>query len=117
VSDEYLDFLRSRGVSYLFAGATEIDLPLALEKIASTFGVATLMLEGGGRINGSMLQHGLIDEISLLIAPLADGTIGTPALFDIDGATPGHLARRLALVSADRREDDMLWLQYQVSAL
>lgn len=52
VSDEYLAFLRQRGVSYLLAGADDIDLPLALEKIGAGFGVRTLMLEGGGRING-----------------------------------------------------------------
>ena len=35
VSDEYLAFLRGRGVSYLLAGARDIDLPLALAKIGT----------------------------------------------------------------------------------
>src|SRR6476661_7369884 len=56
VSDDYLAFLRGRGVSYLLAGAPEVDLPLALEKIAARFGVEVLMLEGGGKINGGMLR-------------------------------------------------------------
>ena len=43
------------------------------------------MLEGGGRINGAMLRDGLIDEVSLLVAPTVDGRIGTPALFDVAG--------------------------------
>src|SRR5689334_23331134 len=73
VSDEYLAHLRKQEVSYLLAGAPEVDLPTALEKISARFGVRTLMLEGGGRINGSMLCDGLIDEVSLLIAPVADG--------------------------------------------
>jgi len=110
VSDDYLAFLRERGVSYLLAGARDVDLPRALEKVAAGFGVRTLMLEGGGRINGGLLRDGLIDEISLLIAPLADGRIGTPALFDEDDATP----RRLVLESVERRADDMLWLRYRV---
>jgi len=114
VSDVYLAFLRERGVSYLLAGARDVDLPLALEKIGATFGVRTLLLEGGGRINGGMLRAGLIDEVSLLLAPVADGRIGTPALFDVDGddATP----HRLALESVERREDDVLWLRYRVEA-
>ncbi|HYR09135.1 MAG TPA: RibD family protein [Longimicrobium sp.] len=114
VSDEYLASLRERGVSYLLAGARDVDLPLALEKIGERFGVRTLMLEGGGRINGGMLRAGLIDEVSLLIAPVADGRIGTPALFDVDGddATP----YRLALESVERRADDVLWLRYRVEA-
>jgi 2,5-diamino-6-(ribosylamino)-4(3H)-pyrimidinone 5'-phosphate reductase len=112
VSDAYLAFLRERGVSYLLAGARDLDLPLALEKIREQFGVRTLMLEGGGRINGGMLRAGLIDEVSLLLAPVADGRMGTPALFDDDGddVTPNLLA----LESVERRADDMLWLRYRV---
>jgi riboflavin biosynthesis pyrimidine reductase len=112
VSDEYLDLLRGRGVSYLFAGAREIDLALAVAKIGAGFGVRTLMLEGGGRINGAMLRAGLIDEVSLLLAPVADGRIGTPALFDVLGedATPC----RLALESVEQRPGDVVWLRYRV---
>lgn len=72
-SDDYLALLRERSVSYFFAGGREMDLPLALEKIGTHFGVRTLMLEGGGRINGAMLRAGLIDERSLLLAPVTDG--------------------------------------------
>lgn len=115
VSDEYLAFLRERGVSYLMAGTRDVDLPRALEKIAARFGVRTLMLEGGGRINGAMLRAGLIDEVSLLLVPVADGRIGTPALFDDDGddVTP----RRLALESVERQVDDVLWLRYHVEPM
>jgi riboflavin biosynthesis pyrimidine reductase len=112
VSDGYLDFLRGRGVSYLLAGAVDIDLPLALEKIGARFGVRTLMLEGGGRVNGAMLRAGLIDEVSLLVAPVADGRVGTPTLFDVeaDAVAP----RRLALEAVERRDGDVLWLRYRV---
>lgn len=113
VSDEYLAFLRARGVSYLLAGARDVDLARALEKIAARFGVRTLMLEGGGKINGSMLRAGLIDEVSVLVAPVADARVGTAALFDDDaGATP----RRLVLEHVERRADDVLWLRYRVQA-
>jgi riboflavin biosynthesis pyrimidine reductase len=114
VSDEYLAFLRERGVSYLLAGARDVDLPLALEKIGERFGVRTLMLEGGGKIDGGMLRAGLIDEVSLLVAPVADGRIGTPALFDVDGE--GFAPRRLVLEGVERRPGDVLWLRYRVEA-
>jgi 2,5-diamino-6-(ribosylamino)-4(3H)-pyrimidinone 5'-phosphate reductase len=112
VSDEYLATLRERGVSYLLAGRDEVDLPLALEKIGARLGVRTLMLEGGGGINGSFLRAGLVDEVSLLVAPVADGRLGTPTLFDVagQGATP----RRLALDHVERRADDVLWLRYRI---
>jgi 2,5-diamino-6-(ribosylamino)-4(3H)-pyrimidinone 5'-phosphate reductase len=112
VSDQYLAALRERGVSYLLAGREDVDLALALEKIGERFGVRTLMLEGGGGINGSMLRAGLVDEVSLLVAPVADGRIGTPALFDVESAdvTP----YRLALESVERRDGGVLWLRYRV---
>ena len=112
VSDAYLAFLRQRGVSYLLAGAREVDLPLALQKIGARFGVRTLMLEGGGRINGGMLRAGLVDEVSVLLAPVADGRMGTPALFDVDEDDAAPC--RLALQSVERRPDDLLWLRYRV---
>jgi 2,5-diamino-6-(ribosylamino)-4(3H)-pyrimidinone 5'-phosphate reductase len=111
VSDEYLGFLRERGVSYLLAGSRDVDLAAALEKIGARFGVRTLMLEGGGRINGGMLRAGLIDEVSVLVAPVVDGRMGTPALFDMDGDSAPH---RLALDQVERRADDVLWLRYRV---
>jgi 2,5-diamino-6-(ribosylamino)-4(3H)-pyrimidinone 5'-phosphate reductase len=112
VSDEYLAFLRGRGVSYVLAGARDVDLTLALEKIGERFGVKTLMLEGGGRINGAILRAGLIDEVSVLIAPIADGRIGTPALFDVDG--DDGAPQRLTLESVERRAGDLIWLRYRV---
>jgi len=114
VPDDYLTALRERGVSYLLAGSDEIDLPLALDKLGERFGVRTLMLEGGGGINGSLLSAGLIDEVSVLVAPVADGRVGTAALFDVEGqdVTP----RRLALEAVERRADDVLWLRYRVES-
>jgi 2,5-diamino-6-(ribosylamino)-4(3H)-pyrimidinone 5'-phosphate reductase len=114
VSDEYLAMLRERGVSYLLAGGQQLDASLALEKIGSRFGVRTLMLEGGGKINGAMLRAGLIDEVSVLIAPTADGRMGTPALFDIDrgNVTPFQLV----LENVERRAGDVIWLRYRVGS-
>ncbi len=112
VSDDYLAFLRKQGVSYLLAGSPEVDLTLALEKIGERFGVRTLMLEGGGRINAGMLQAGLIDEVSLLLAPIADTRAGTPALFDLDGAA-ADAPRGLILEQVERRDDGIVWLRYR----
>jgi riboflavin biosynthesis pyrimidine reductase len=112
VSNQYLAFLRDRGVSYLLVGKRDVDLPVALEKLGGRLGIRTVMLEGGGRINGGMLAAGLIDELSVLVSPVADGRIGTAALFDVRGhqVTP----RRLSLQAAERRAGDFLWLRYGV---
>jgi riboflavin biosynthesis pyrimidine reductase len=112
VSDDYLTFLRVRGVSYVLAGKRDVDLSLALEKIRSRFGVKTLMLEGGGRINGGMLAAGLIDEVSVLVAPAVDGRVGTPALFDLSGDRA--VSSRLVLEHVEQRGGDVLWMRYHV---
>jgi len=111
VSDEYLASLREHGVSYLLAGSRDVDLATALEKIGARFGVRTLMLEGGGRINGAMLRAGLVDEVSLVMAPVADGRMGTPAVFDGEGDVMPH---RLTLETVEQRGDGFLWLRYRV---
>jgi riboflavin biosynthesis pyrimidine reductase len=110
-SDDHLAELRRDGISYLFAGKTELDLPLALERLSADFGIRRLLLEGGGGINGSFLVAGLIDEISLLILPVADGTTPAPTLFD---RPEGPGAKGLKLLSVDRLENDMLHLRYSV---
>jgi 2,5-diamino-6-(ribosylamino)-4(3H)-pyrimidinone 5'-phosphate reductase len=113
VSDEYLAFLRTRGVSYLMAGARDIDLQLAVEKIGERFGVKKLMLEGGGRINGSLFRAGLVDEVSLLLAPVVDGRMATPALFDVEPTAISP--RSLVLTHVEQRADDVLWLRYHLA--
>jgi len=62
-----------------------------------------------------MLAAGLIDEVSVLIAPAVDGRVGTPALFDWGGDGAG--TARLALEHVEQRADDVLWLRYRVEAL
>jgi riboflavin biosynthesis pyrimidine reductase len=110
VLDNYLAELRRDGISYLFAGQKDLDIALALEKLNEDFGVTTLLLEGGGGINGSFLDADLIDEISLLLIPVADGHADMPTTFD--GVTSP--SRMLALSSVDRLHGDFLHLRYTV---
>lgn len=111
VPDRYRAFLRAKGISYLLGGRRRIDLRRVLRKLRARFGIRRLLLEGGGKINGSFLAAGLIDELSVLVAPVADGAVGTPTLFD--ASEPGP-ARRLALRAVERRSGDVVWLRYRV---
>ena len=112
VPDQYLAFLQETGVSYLFGGKSQIDLADVLEKLRARFGIKKLLLEGGGKINGSFLAANLIDELSILVGPVADGSVGTATLFDVeDAAAP---ARKLKLLSMEKRPGDIVWLRYKV---
>jgi riboflavin biosynthesis pyrimidine reductase len=111
VSDGHLAELRRDGISYIFAGTDDVDLADALGTLMKEFAIERLLLEGGGGINGAFLAARLIDEISLLLMPLADGAAGTPTLFDrVDG-----FVSRLKLRSVTRLEHDILHLRYQVT--
>lgn len=68
----YRAYLRSVGVSYLIAS----DISEALRKLHELFGIERLLLEGGADINGAFLRAGVVDELSLVMAPViaaADG--------------------------------------------
>ena len=68
--DEYLAWLRSVGISYIFAGRKEMDLSLALSKLYNLFNIRVLLLEGGSVLNGAFAREDLIDELSLITAPV-----------------------------------------------
>ena len=58
VSLAYLTDLRAANVSYIFAGATTLDLGVALEKLNRLFGIRRVRIDGGGTVNGSFLEGG-----------------------------------------------------------
>jgi len=116
VSDAHLAELREDGASYVFAGAKGDDLPKAMEQLAALFGARTLLLEGGGGINGAFLKHGLIDEFSTLIHPAVDGVAGSQCIVDYhgpEGDRPGA-GQALRLTHCEALEGGMVWLRHAV---
>lgn len=113
-TNSYKAFLRKLGISYIIAGGKTLDFALAMEKLKTLFGVETLMLGGGGVLNWSFLQAGLCDEISVVIAPAADGSSKTPALFETrdDLATDKPIS--FTLKNAQAMDDGSVWLRYMV---
>ena len=71
VSGRYLTYLQSMGIPYIFAGDTDIDIEEALFKLRAYFGIEKLLLEGGSILNGAFQRAGVIDELSLVTAPIA----------------------------------------------
>ena len=114
VPDAYLEHLRDRNVSYIFGGKEDLDLHLVLEKLYRLFHIKTVRIDGGGHVNGSFLKAGLIDEFSLVLAPVADGTIGAPTVFEAEEGYGDRKATRFKLKSFEPVFDDFLWIRYLV---
>jgi len=116
VSDAHLAGLRAEGVSYIFAGRSELDLALSLEILNSELGVERLLLEGGGVTNGAFLRAGLVDELALVLCPAIDGARGAPAVFDSTEADADHRApvTTMTLVSARELGGGALLLRYRI---
>ncbi|UOQ71557.1 RibD family protein [Hymenobacter cellulosilyticus] len=112
VSNDYLYYLQQKHISYLFAGKTEVDFTLVLQQLAELFPIETLMLEGGGHLNGSLLNAGLIDELSLLLLPIADGTPKSPTTFEVSEYLTKGPATRLFLSEVQQLDNDVIWLKY-----
>lgn len=111
--EDYLAMLRDKGISYIVSGRSSVDLAKAANQLGKHFGIRTLLLEGGGHINGAILQAGLVDEVSLLLVPGIDGRHDIPAVFD--GVSPSKKkAVPLKLKSVEQRARDVLWIRYQV---
>lgn len=114
VSSAYLAHLQSKHVSYVFGGKQELDLELVLQKLYKLFNIQVLRIDGGGHVNGSFLKAGLLDEFSLVLAPVADGTIGSPTVFEAEEGYGNRKATHFTIKSVERIYDDFLWIRYKV---
>ena len=108
----YLKYLESKGISYIATGRERIDLARAAEILYSEFGVQRLGVEGGGTVNAGFLAAGLLDEISIILAPGIDARGGMRASFG--GLPLGTEPVRLKLLSAKSFDDGAVWLRYSL---
>jgi len=116
VPDSHLAGLRGEGVSYVFAGKTEIDLALTLDILNRQLGVKRLLVEGGGVANGAFLRAGLIDEFNLILCPAVDGASGAPFVFDSTQADSDRRAPLTAMTLESTRDlgGGVLLLRYLI---
>ena len=115
ISEDYLMFLRKKGISYLFAGEDGKDIVKAMDTLGKDFGMKTIILEGGGIINGTFLKAGIIDELSLMIYPGIDVLSGRAAIFEYFGKENEMPAagQSLEFISSKVLNDGIVWLQYK----
>lgn len=114
-SNAYKDLLRRLGISYIVAGKDRLDNALVLHKLATLFGMERVMIGGGGVLNWSYLQDGLVDELSLLMAPVADGSPDAPSLFTAKEPLTRVQPRSFTLIEAKPLEGGTIWARYKVN--
>ena len=111
---QYLDYLKSHGISYIAVGKEGIDLRRTMEILHDEFGVERVAVVGGGKINGGFLAEGLIDEVSAMIAPGVDGREGQPALFDGLKDHEGYLPVKLQFREVSTFPNGVIWSRYDI---
>ncbi|MFW9777282.1 MAG: RibD family protein [Candidatus Heimdallarchaeota archaeon] len=89
-----------------------VDLSLLLSILKTKFMVNRLMLEGGGRLNGSMLSLKLIDELQIAYAPVIAGN--GVSLFEFSQSFQDFSESPFFEIITSRRIDDMLWIHFKV---
>lgn len=112
VSPAYRDFLRRRKIPYLICGEKDVDFNLMLDKLSKHYQLNNLMLGGGGILNWSFLDQGLIDEIDLVIGPGTDGDPDTARLFNSKFSNNPHQVN-FKLLGVKILPGDALWVRYE----
>jgi 2,5-diamino-6-(ribosylamino)-4(3H)-pyrimidinone 5'-phosphate reductase len=111
-SKKQLEFLRARGVEVYVHETQRVDLSKALTTLKG-ISISWLMVEGGATLNFELLRLGLVDELTVYVAPLAFGGESAPTL----AAGPGLVrsaAIPLKLVNVEAWDDGGVLLNYKV---
>lgn len=106
VDRRYLGYLQAMEIPYIFAGETEIDVKIALEKFKNLMGINILLLEGGSIVNGYFERAGVIDELSLVVAPIVADAEDKP-LFMASSVSDFELKE------IKQNNSSVIWLNYK----
>ena len=110
VSDEYLAYLRNLGISYIFAGNKNLECEIAMVKLKELFGIERLVIAGGGYIDWAFADAGMIDELSLVLAPAADGEQQVTVFERTDNSL--NRAISFTLKDVQKLNGNGVWLRY-----
>lgn len=113
-SSAYKATLRKLNISYVIVGKDELDYKLLMEKLYHKFNIKTLMLGGGGVLNWSFIQTGLCDELSLVMASVADGASQSPSIFETKEDLTSDKPVGFELKNVEVLENGGIWLRYLI---
>jgi riboflavin biosynthesis pyrimidine reductase len=114
VPDSHLAELSADGVSYIVAETANIDLAAMLDVLGRDLGIRILLLEGGATINGAFFAAGLVDELSLLVAPAVEGRVGVQSFVEFgEHGLAGKV--QFSLKSCEKLSHGLVHLRYGVT--
>jgi diaminohydroxyphosphoribosylaminopyrimidine deaminase/5-amino-6-(5-phosphoribosylamino)uracil reductase len=106
--------LAAAGVEVVACGeGSKVDLREAMKKLGE-LEIGSILLEGGGALNGAMLEAGLIDKIILYYAAKIIGGAASPGTFTFDGFEKMADAIELERVSVEMAGEDICVSGYPV---
>jgi 2,5-diamino-6-(ribosylamino)-4(3H)-pyrimidinone 5'-phosphate reductase len=111
-SSYQVELLRDLGVEVYIHPASRVDLVKALSTL-STLGVSRLMVEGGGTLNFELLRLGLVDELTMYIAPLILGGASAPTAAAGAGLMRSD-AIPLQFIKSEMLDDGGVVIQYSL---
>lgn len=76
-----VEAFKKKGVLVLTAGRKRVNLKVMLEKLYQ-IGIRSMMVEGGAKLNGSLITQSLVDELILVHHPLVVCSSGAPSLVE-----------------------------------
>ncbi|HHX87163.1 MAG TPA: hypothetical protein GX693_03165, partial [Firmicutes bacterium] len=84
----------------------------ALFKKLGERGISSVLVEGGGRLNYSLLEQNLVDKLFLFIAPVICGGKGAPTVFNGEGVAKIEDAWRVGQIELKKFNRDLLVIGY-----
>ncbi len=69
----YLDYLKEREYNFVVAGEKQVDLKKSFDILSDRYEMGTILVDSGRGLTNTMLNQGLVDEISLLVLPVIVG--------------------------------------------
>ena len=110
-SKAQVEFLWSRDAEVYVHHTERVDLAKALHTL-SELGVKRLMVEGGGTLNFELLRLGLVDELTMYIAPMIFGGESAPTAASGAGVARSEAVPVRLVASEACGEDGGVVLKY-----
>jgi 2,5-diamino-6-(ribosylamino)-4(3H)-pyrimidinone 5'-phosphate reductase len=95
----------------------QIDFEDLFEKFKSDYGIDAITIQSGGSLNARLLRGGLIDHVSIVVAPCLIGGSETATLVDgksLSTVDDLKMIKPLVLKECEALQDSYIHLQYDV---